>query len=216
GCLPNHIVGRGIVKRLRELYPSAQILSLDYDPDVSFANVENRLQMLVMNVREMRGEPYVPIDLAQVNETVVAVAEEAGEIAEEVLEASSAIHDESQITPEHIELAERAMREMLEREDLLAARAKDALIAARRLAQQGANDAANVVIERALAASELAREMRTRTKTSIAALAETAEQLSEQGNEAFVHVQKELTLRAAEARAFAVRVREQVEDFLDF
>ena len=49
GCLPNHIVGRGIVKRLKELYPDVQILPLDYDPDVSFANVENRLQMLIMN-----------------------------------------------------------------------------------------------------------------------------------------------------------------------
>lgn len=49
GCLPNHVVGRGISKRLKELYPDAQILPLDYDPDVSFANIENRLQMLVMN-----------------------------------------------------------------------------------------------------------------------------------------------------------------------
>ena len=51
GCLPNHIVGRGVTKRLKELYPDAQILSLDYDPDVSFANIENRLQMLIMNAR---------------------------------------------------------------------------------------------------------------------------------------------------------------------
>ncbi|MBQ7841022.1 MAG: 2-hydroxyacyl-CoA dehydratase [Lachnospiraceae bacterium] len=51
GCLPNHVVGRGISKRLKELYPDAQILPLDYDPDVSFANIENRLQMLVMNVK---------------------------------------------------------------------------------------------------------------------------------------------------------------------
>lgn len=49
GCLPNHVCGRGIAKRLKEEYPDAQILPLDYDPDVSFANVENRLQMLVMN-----------------------------------------------------------------------------------------------------------------------------------------------------------------------
>lgn len=49
GCLPNHVVGRGISKRLKELYPDVQILPLDYDPDVSFANIENRLQMLVMN-----------------------------------------------------------------------------------------------------------------------------------------------------------------------
>lgn len=52
GCLPNHVVGRGIVKRLKEMYPDAQLLSLDYDPDISFANLENRLQMLVMNVQK--------------------------------------------------------------------------------------------------------------------------------------------------------------------
>jgi predicted nucleotide-binding protein (sugar kinase/HSP70/actin superfamily) len=52
GCLPNHIVGRGIVARLKRDFPQAHILSLDYDPDMSFANVENRLQMLVMAVHE--------------------------------------------------------------------------------------------------------------------------------------------------------------------
>ncbi len=51
GCLPNHVVGRGIAKKLKEIYPEAQILPLDYDPDVSFANIENRLQMLIMNSR---------------------------------------------------------------------------------------------------------------------------------------------------------------------
>ncbi|GHV70308.1 2-hydroxyglutaryl-CoA dehydratase [Spirochaetia bacterium] len=53
GCLPNHICGRGVVKRLKEEYPNIQILPLDYDPDTSFANIENRLQMLIMNAREM-------------------------------------------------------------------------------------------------------------------------------------------------------------------
>lgn len=52
GCLPNHVVGRGITKKLKELYPDVQILPLDYDPDVSFANIENRLQMLIMNCVE--------------------------------------------------------------------------------------------------------------------------------------------------------------------
>ena len=51
GCLPNHVVGRGIIKRVKELYPDAQVLPLDYDPDVSQANIENRLQMLVMDMR---------------------------------------------------------------------------------------------------------------------------------------------------------------------
>ncbi len=49
GCLPNHVCGRGIVRQLKERYPDANILALDYDPDASFANIENRLQMLVMN-----------------------------------------------------------------------------------------------------------------------------------------------------------------------
>ena len=51
GCLPNHVVGRGISKKLKELYPDAQILPLDYDPDVAHANVENRLQMLIMDAK---------------------------------------------------------------------------------------------------------------------------------------------------------------------
>ena len=51
GCLPNHVVGRGITKKVKELHPDVQILPLDYDPDVSFANIENRLQMLIMNAQ---------------------------------------------------------------------------------------------------------------------------------------------------------------------
>lgn len=49
GCIPNHVCGRGTIKRLKEDYPDIQILPLDFDPDTSFANVENRLQMLIMN-----------------------------------------------------------------------------------------------------------------------------------------------------------------------
>jgi len=54
GCLPNHICGRGVIKKIKEQYPAIQILPLDYDPDSSFANIENRLQMLIMNVRSLK------------------------------------------------------------------------------------------------------------------------------------------------------------------
>lgn len=53
GCLPNHISGRGTIKAIKERFPRVQILALDYDPDVSVANIENRLQMLVMGAREL-------------------------------------------------------------------------------------------------------------------------------------------------------------------
>ncbi len=48
GCLPNHVCGRGTIKRLKEEYPDISILPLDLDPDTSYANVENRMQMLIM------------------------------------------------------------------------------------------------------------------------------------------------------------------------
>lgn len=57
GCLPNHIVGRGIIKSLRDRCPDAQILPLDYDPDVSSANIENRLQMLILRAMRTSHTP---------------------------------------------------------------------------------------------------------------------------------------------------------------
>jgi predicted nucleotide-binding protein (sugar kinase/HSP70/actin superfamily) len=53
GCLPNHVTGRGLIKPIKQRYPDLQILPLDFDPDTSFSNIENRLQMLVINAREM-------------------------------------------------------------------------------------------------------------------------------------------------------------------
>jgi predicted nucleotide-binding protein (sugar kinase/HSP70/actin superfamily) len=52
GCLPNQITGRGIIKPLKERFPHINILALDYDYDVSMANLENRLQMLVMAAKQ--------------------------------------------------------------------------------------------------------------------------------------------------------------------
>jgi predicted CoA-substrate-specific enzyme activase len=58
GCLPNHVCGRGVIKRIKELYPAIQILPLDYDPDTSFANVENRIQMLIMNAKSAEKQAH--------------------------------------------------------------------------------------------------------------------------------------------------------------
>jgi predicted CoA-substrate-specific enzyme activase len=54
GCLPNHICGRGVIRKIKENHPDIMILPLDYEPDVSFANIENRLQMLIMNTRSLK------------------------------------------------------------------------------------------------------------------------------------------------------------------
>ncbi len=34
-CLPNHVTGKGVIKKLRELYPDSNIVAVDYDPGAS-------------------------------------------------------------------------------------------------------------------------------------------------------------------------------------
>jgi len=60
GCMPNHITGRGMIKTLKALFPHIQILSLDFDPDTSFANIENRLQMLILTALELEERNRSP------------------------------------------------------------------------------------------------------------------------------------------------------------
>ena len=47
GCLPNHIVGKGTIRRLRELYPKANIFPVDYDSGASKVNQENRIRLML-------------------------------------------------------------------------------------------------------------------------------------------------------------------------
>ncbi|MBP3708759.1 MAG: 2-hydroxyacyl-CoA dehydratase [Clostridia bacterium] len=46
-CLPNHVVGKGVIKTIRSKYPSANIAPIDYDPGASEANQTNRLKLLM-------------------------------------------------------------------------------------------------------------------------------------------------------------------------
>ena len=46
-CLPNHVVGKGVIKTIRSKYPSANISPVDYDPGASEANQTNRIKLLM-------------------------------------------------------------------------------------------------------------------------------------------------------------------------
>ncbi len=52
GCLPNHIVGKGVIRTLRELYPKANICPIDYDSGASGVNQENRIKLMLAIARE--------------------------------------------------------------------------------------------------------------------------------------------------------------------
>ena len=52
GCLPNHIAGKGTIRALREKYPRANIVPIDYDPGATRVNQENRLKLMLSVARE--------------------------------------------------------------------------------------------------------------------------------------------------------------------
>ncbi|MDL2280722.1 2-hydroxyacyl-CoA dehydratase [Selenomonadales bacterium OttesenSCG-928-I06] len=47
GCLPNHIIGKGIIKKIRKSYPKANIVPLDFDPGISSVNQLNRIKLML-------------------------------------------------------------------------------------------------------------------------------------------------------------------------
>lgn len=52
GCIANHIVSKGIEKRIKQFYPELHILSLDFDSGVSDVNVTNRLLLFIDHLKQ--------------------------------------------------------------------------------------------------------------------------------------------------------------------
>ena len=52
GCLPNHVVGKGVIKELRRQYPDSNIIAVDYDPGASEVNQLNRIKLMLSTARE--------------------------------------------------------------------------------------------------------------------------------------------------------------------
>lgn len=52
GCLPNHVCGKGVMNKLKELYPNANITPIDYDSSASKVNQENRIKLMLALAKE--------------------------------------------------------------------------------------------------------------------------------------------------------------------
>ncbi len=60
GCLPNHIIAKGMSRKVKDRYPQANIVAVDYDPSATPINQENRLKLMLANAKlaeEMAGTP---------------------------------------------------------------------------------------------------------------------------------------------------------------
>ena len=49
GCLPNHIVAKGMSRVIKQAYPDANIVAIDYDPGATKVNQENRIKLMLAN-----------------------------------------------------------------------------------------------------------------------------------------------------------------------
>ncbi len=52
GCLPNHVVGKGVIKELRNRHPEANIVAIDYDPGASEVNQLNRIKLMLSTAQK--------------------------------------------------------------------------------------------------------------------------------------------------------------------
>lgn len=52
GCLPNHICGKGVMKKIKSIHPDANIVAIDYDPSATKVNQENRIKLMLSIARE--------------------------------------------------------------------------------------------------------------------------------------------------------------------
>ncbi|MEA4933126.1 MAG: 2-hydroxyacyl-CoA dehydratase [Lawsonibacter sp.] len=51
GCLPNHVVGKGMIRKLKDDYPYSNIVAIDYDPGATKINQENRIKLMLANAK---------------------------------------------------------------------------------------------------------------------------------------------------------------------
>lgn len=51
GCLPNHIVGKGMIRKIKAVHPGANIVAIDYDPGATRVNQENRIKLMLSTAK---------------------------------------------------------------------------------------------------------------------------------------------------------------------
>ena len=95
GCLPNHIVGKGMMKPLRQLDPEANIVAIDYDPGASQVNQLNRIKLMMANASSRLETVSVPVQPAatgmKLRELAAAVASSAGAAAAQKVAAAASL-----------------------------------------------------------------------------------------------------------------------------
>ena len=76
GCLPNHVVGKGVIKELRKRHPEANIVAIDYDPGASEVNQLNRIKLMLSTAQKNLNKA-IQEEAEQARKNAIAQAEKA-------------------------------------------------------------------------------------------------------------------------------------------
>ena len=85
GCLPNHIVAKGMIRKIKDTYPLANIVAVDYDPGASRINQENRIKLMLANAKLTQGVSQLEYESVEDRTEPVGTGEEAGSVVAEAL-----------------------------------------------------------------------------------------------------------------------------------
>ncbi|MCL2563874.1 MAG: 2-hydroxyacyl-CoA dehydratase [Oscillospiraceae bacterium] len=58
GCLPNHVVGKGMIRKLKDDFPQSNIVSIDYDPGATKINQENRIKLMLASANRSANSAH--------------------------------------------------------------------------------------------------------------------------------------------------------------
>ena len=80
GCLPNHVVGKGVIKEIRKQYPLSNIVAVDYDPGASEVNQLNRIKLMLATANKnlqrdslYHKEEKIPVSNKKTKDQAVSV-----------------------------------------------------------------------------------------------------------------------------------------------
>lgn len=83
-CLPNHVTGKGMLKKLKKIYKNINIVAIDYDPGASEVNQLNRIKLMMTNAFENFNNSYQEMEIPKPKRKITDIPRELLRKKEEV------------------------------------------------------------------------------------------------------------------------------------
>jgi len=79
-CLPNHITGKGMIKKLKDAYPISNIVPIDFDAGASEVNQINRIKLMLTNAFRNMNEQNSVIEIKNMEQESIKNKQKHGKL----------------------------------------------------------------------------------------------------------------------------------------